>query len=719
MAGGRRLAALKALAEDGALDAEHPVPCRVANGDAAELSLAENVVRVAMHPADQVEAFSALAGDGLTVAAIAARFGVSERTVEKRIRLGGAAPELLEAYRAGETDLETLMAFAVTTDLERQRAVWEQISALDYRPTAWQVKRMLTEERVPARAALARYVGVDAYEAAGGPVMRDLFADERESDVWLEDPALLNDLAMKKLAAVADELSTRWKWAEAIAEVDWSVIARFGRIRPEPGEPTEEETAEIETLHARQTELRDLDDEEWTEELAGEMSGIVKRLDAIEKGIEGRARFRREAFAIAGAIATVGRDGTLQVVQGLVKPEDMPEATAGADGENAGEEAGNGDAPRIDDPSISAPVSSPPDPAATARKDAGVGIGLADDLRAVRTALVKAHLANDFDAAFDLTVFQLVRAVFVQGYTIAYDALDIAFRETPDRPTMRMNDEDFAAWSPGEAMLADWSHLPFEWMEQDDDDACFEALRALPRADKERLFAAAVARTVRGQLAFEHGARPELEATVARLDIDFAKHVRPTAGLFWSRIRKDRILEIARETLGAEWASSRSKHKKVDLARSMEEAFAAGKEPVGIGAKAHAAALAWTPPGFAAFDAGRGPADGTRRTECAAGKEATRWSPSGTTAGASPIPPSCSRSANRTGTEIWPGANAPPAWDWPAWRAAAAPSPRAPRHRRPSSQPAGGSCSSRTTSSAGPPPSPRPTEWLPSPAAPA
>ena len=497
---------------------------------------------------------------------------------------------------------------------------------------------MLTEERVPARAALARYVGVDAYEAAGGPVMRDLFADERESDVWLEDPALLNELAMKKLAAVADELSTRWKWAEAIAEVDWSAIARYGRIRPEPGEPTEEETAEIDTLHARQTELRDLSDDEWTEELAGEMSGIVKRLDAIDKGVEGRAHFRREAFAIAGAIATVGRDGTLQVIQGLVKPEDMPEATTGADGENAGDDDGNGDDPRIDDPSISAPVSSPPDPAATARKDAGVGIGLADDLRAVRTALVKAHLANDFDAAFDLTVFQLVRAVFVQGYTIAYDALDIAFRETPDRPTMRMNDEDFAAWSPGEAMLADWSHLPFEWMEQDDDAACFAALRALPRADKERLFAAAVARTVRGQLAFEHGARPELEATVARLDIDFAKHVRPTAGLFWSRIRKDRILEIARETLGAEWASSRSKHRKVDLARSMEEAFAARKPPVGIGAKAHAAALAWTPPGFAAFDSGRGPADGSSADGSLAAGDPAETAPNGGDAAAAEAP---------------------------------------------------------------------------------
>ena len=166
-------------------------------------------------------------------------------------------------------------------------------------------------------------------------------------------------------------------------------------------------------------------------------------------------------------------------------------------------------------------------------------------------------------------------------------------------------------------------HLPFEWMEGDDDAACFAALRELPRADKEKLFAAAVARTVKGQLAFEHGARPELEATVARLDIDFAKHVRPTADMLWSRIRKDRILDVARQTLGAAWASARSKYKKADLATAMEEAFAAGTPPVGIGATAHAAALAWAMPGFAAFDTGgtdddtateAAPADKPRKT---------------------------------------------------------------------------------------------------------
>ena len=481
------------------------------------------------------------------------------------------------------------------------------MSGQGHRPTAWQVKRLLTEERVPAGSAIARFVGVAVYEAADGPVLRDLFADEHENGVWLEDPRLLRDLAMKKLTAIADELSTRWKWAEAMVEVDWSATARYGRIRPVPGEPTDEETAEIERLRSRFDELTNLDDGEWTEKLVEESDAIEARLDEIDARIEARARFRREDFATAGCIATIGRDGALQVIQGLVKPEDLPQRTATpANGYDADPDGGGQTAPstRVDGPSVTAPVPSPPDPRAKARQEAGVGIGLGDDLRAIRTALVKTHLAGDFEAAFDLVVFQMARSVFARTYTTWHHALDIAFRETADRPTTRRNDDGFDAWSPGEAMLADWSHLPFEWMEADDDAACFAALRVLPRADKEKLFAAAVARTVKGQLAFEHDARPELEATVARLGIDFAKHVRPTAAMLWSRIKKSRILDIARETFGPAWASARSKYKKADLARAMEDGFAAGERPVGIGKAEHSAALAWTLPGFAAFDTG-------------------------------------------------------------------------------------------------------------------
>ena len=390
VAGGRRLAALKVLAEDGTLDADHPVPCKIAaNGAAGELSLAENVVRIAMYPAHQVVAFSKLAQDGATVAAIAARFGVTERLLKQRLRLGNAAPELLDAYREDAIDLETLKAFSVTTDHDRQRAIWEKVAGQGYRPSAWQVKRLLTEERVPAGAPTARFVGVAAYEAAGGPVLRDLFADEYEHGVWLEDPALLIELAMKKLQAAADELSTRWKWAEAMADVDWSATARFGRIQPEPAEPTDDEKAEIEKLRTRHDELVNMDEDERTDKLVEEAEAIEPRLDEIEAQIAARARFKPDDFAMAGCIATIGRDGSLQLIQGLVKPEDMPKETGGyADTQDAGSADGATGTGRVDGPAMSTSAQLPKDREAEARKEAGVGIGLADDLRSVRTALV-------------------------------------------------------------------------------------------------------------------------------------------------------------------------------------------------------------------------------------------------------------------------------------------------------------------------------------------
>ena len=613
IAGGRRLAAMQALAADGALEEDHLVPCRMIGGIVAaeEVSLAENTVRAAMHPADQVEAFRRLADAGSTATAIAARFGVSERTVEKRLRLGNAAPVLLEAYRAGEIDLETLMAFAVTTDHARQSAVWAAVSQQGYRPGAWQIKRLLTEDRVPATSNIARFVGLEAYEAAGGQIDRDLFAEEDERGIWFDDPDLLNKLAMDSLQAATRELETRWKWAEARLEVDWSATAAFGRVRPQPAEPKDEEKAEIERLRTRNDELANMDDEDWTEELVEEAESNETRLDEIEAMIEARAVYRREDIAIAGCIATVGNDGELKLIQGLVRPEDMPASEAGNAGTAGHDDTGDEEntISGIDAPTFVAPLASPGDAEAEARKEAGVGIGLADDLRTIRTAIVKSQLACDFDAAFDLLLFQLARSVFTSGYHD--DALDIRATETPDRPAMRVNDDAFGAINVGEKHLEiDRAAQKLDWTGLSDTEA-FAELRALPERDKKTLFASCVARTLKGQLAFEPKARPEVEATVARLDIDFAAAVRGnrdqvwTADLLWSRLRKDRILAIARETLGEAWAQAEARKKKTEIAKAMQDAFAhGGGVPAGITAEGRAAAIAWTPPGFRAFDTG-------------------------------------------------------------------------------------------------------------------
>ena len=235
IAGGRRLAAMQALAAEGALDEDNLVPCRMIGGIVAaeEVSLAENSVRAAMHPADQVEAFRRLADAGSTAAAIAARFGVSERTVEKRLRLGNAAPVLLETYRAGGIDLETLMAFAVTTDQAHQSAVWETVSQQGYRPGAWQIKRLLTEDRVPATSAIARFVGLEAYEAVGGRInqtrQRRPIVDQFKDPHLEPAPAHLANLQSevpKRAADVALRVAQLLQHELAVGEQHPPVLAR-------------------------------------------------------------------------------------------------------------------------------------------------------------------------------------------------------------------------------------------------------------------------------------------------------------------------------------------------------------------------------------------------------------------------------------------------------------------------------------------------------------
>ena len=613
IAGGRRLAAMQALAAEGALDEDHPVPCRMIGAIVAaeEVSLAENSVRAAMHPADQVEVFRRLADAGSTAAAIAARFGVSERTVEKRLRLGNAAPVLLEAYRAGEIDLETLMAFAVTTDQARQSAVWETVSQQGYRPGAWQIKRLLTEDRVSATSAIARFVGIEAYEAAGGRIDRDLFTEEDERGIWFDDPDLLNNLAMDSLQVAARELETRWKWAEARLDVDWNATAAFGRVRPQPAEPTDGEKAEIERLRTRNDELANMDDEELDRRAyrrsrcQRDAPGRDRGHDRGPRGLPARGyrhrrmhRYRRQRWR------TQTDPGP-----GQARGHARARSRRCGRGRTRRYCRWRGNILRHRCAHIRGSPRFARRCGGRGTQGSGRRIGLADDLRAIRTAIVKSQLACDFEAAFDLLLFQLAQSVFTTGYHD--DALDIRAAETPDRPAMRVNDDAFGTINVGEKHLEidraaqelDWAGLP--------DDEAFAELRALPERDKRTLFASCVARTLKGQLAFEPKARPEVEATVARLDIDFAAAVRGnrdqvwTADLLWSRLRKDRILAIARGTLGETWTQAETKQKKADIAKAMQDAFAHGDGvPAGVTAEGRAAAIAWTPPGFRAFDTG-------------------------------------------------------------------------------------------------------------------
>jgi ParB/RepB/Spo0J family partition protein len=96
VAGGRRHAALKLQAKKKALAKDAPIACNVLDDeDAAEISLAENEMRQAMHPADQFEAFKALIDSGHGIEDTAARFGVAPTVVRQRLKLAAVSPKLM------------------------------------------------------------------------------------------------------------------------------------------------------------------------------------------------------------------------------------------------------------------------------------------------------------------------------------------------------------------------------------------------------------------------------------------------------------------------------------------------------------------------------------------------------------------------------------------------------------------------------------------------
>ncbi|WP_457661523.1 ParB/RepB/Spo0J family partition protein [Sinorhizobium medicae] len=157
-AGERRRRALLLLLEQGEIQKNHAVECKVRDSeDATEISLTENVMREDMHPVDAYEAFSALADEGKAIPDIAARFGTTEIIVRRRLALAKVSPKLLDLYRKEEMTFEQLSAFTVSDDHERQEQVWNGLSTWDRH--ASRIKSNLLTDEVASTDRRVKFVG--------------------------------------------------------------------------------------------------------------------------------------------------------------------------------------------------------------------------------------------------------------------------------------------------------------------------------------------------------------------------------------------------------------------------------------------------------------------------------------------------------------------------------------------------------------------------------
>jgi ParB family chromosome partitioning protein len=137
-----------------------------------------------------------LTDDGMPVEDVAARFGVTPTVVTQRLRLAAVSPVLRKQFREGQLTLAQMMAFALVDDHAAQEAAWAELPEWSRGPDS--IRRALIKEGLSATHPMCRFVGVEAYEAAGGLVLRDLF---EEDGATLADGALVERLAVEKLNA--------------------------------------------------------------------------------------------------------------------------------------------------------------------------------------------------------------------------------------------------------------------------------------------------------------------------------------------------------------------------------------------------------------------------------------------------------------------------------------------------------------------------------------
>lgn len=577
-AGGRRYRALELLVKQKRLNKTSPVPCVVSEANSGilvdELSLAENIERAPLHPLDQFRAFQAMREKGMTEEAIAAAFFVQVQVVKQRLRLASVSPTLLDVYAEDGMTLEQLMAFSVSEDHARQEQVWETIRN-SWSKEPYQIKRMLTETTVRASDKRAVFVGLDAYERAGGSVLRDLFQDDDGG--WLQDPALLDRLVAEKLKTAAEEIASEgWKWVEAAMSFPYGHDHGLRELAGVTVDMTDEERATCEAFRDEydRLEAEYAEADELPDEIDQRLGEIEQALDAFEQR---PAIYDPAEIAIAGVFVSIDADGSLSVDRGYVRPEDeLP--VEGEGGEAPGTDSITGDPAA---PAVQRAVITIGGQPAEPEEDEDDGIKplperLVIELTAHRTLALRDAVARHPHVAMTMLLHKLVSDTFQQRSAASCLEANVPHVFFPAQADDLK--DSLSAKTVGERHEAWKADVPV------DDEALWNWLASLDETSRMALLAHCVSYGVNalyerpnpysGAGVSEHGLKVRLAqadrlARATGLDMVEAGW-RPTVSNYLGRVTKPRILEAVREGAGERAAQLIDHLKKGDMAKEAE-----------------------------------------------------------------------------------------------------------------------------------------------------
>lgn len=316
--GNRRLAALLRLAAAGTIAEDHEVDCVERDAATArEAGLAANLTQAPMHEADQTSAFAEMAVGGLKPKDIAAKFGVAVAHVKRLLALGSVSPRILEAWRTDQLDIDDVQAFTLAPSVEVQELVFDKLSERGS-IHAYKIREELGAGH--STATMLKRVGIDAFKAAGGHVIADLFGDQTA----VSDPVLLKRLSDEGLSARRDQLrADGWAWAEIEDDLPPGALYLWPTIHSSRREPTEAEAARLREIEA----FLEADDDDAAVEDAAIQAAIteshaIEASLSVKPGAEDRAR--------SGCVVSWHYDGTIHVREYVQRPEDVKAAKASA-----------------------------------------------------------------------------------------------------------------------------------------------------------------------------------------------------------------------------------------------------------------------------------------------------------------------------------------------------------------------------------------------------
>ena len=579
-AGGRRYRALQHLVKQKRLAKTAPVPCVVRDPSvdicAEEDSLAENVHRASLHPLDQFRAFQALRQKGQSEEEIAAAFFVGVNVVKQRLRLAAVSEKLLDIYAEDGMSLEQLMAFTVTNDHARQEQVWESLQR-SYSQEPYQIRRMLTERTVRASDRRALFVGLDAYEQAGGIVMRDLF--QQDDGGWLENVGLLDALVAEKLKAEAEKIAAEgWKWIEVNVDFPFGHTHQLRELEGTPTDLTAEEQA---TIGALKTEYAKLEAEyENADELPDDVDARLGEIETALAAFEDRpVSYDLTEITRAGVFVSIDSDGGLSVDRGYVRPEDEAPASANTDAETGSDgvasEGGEGSTPTIQRAVIT--IGGQPE-VEDDEEDTIKPLPdrLMSELTAYRTLALRDAVANNPHVAMTALLHKLCLDTF--QHSAAGTCLEASVRHV----FFSIQPADLKDSSPAKAVAE--RHKAWKADLPKDEAALWDRLAALDDASRAALLAHCVSFGVNalyekgdrygGPGISVHGVQRRLvqaERLARAVGLDMVEAGwRPTVDNYLGRVTKPRILEAVREAKGEPSAQLIDHLKKADMAKEAE-----------------------------------------------------------------------------------------------------------------------------------------------------